>query len=153
MKNEVPSDHPELGIAVPFLDTAVWIENVNKKFPNGQIQHKFYEKGTKAQLVIHKESDINERAKRTIHTQEIIRVLRNNSKDLPDEVKDEGIQNYAKKLKNSGYDKNYAYEVIKSGHNGYIKQIKADENETTPLYRPRGCNSDGRDEIKNLTEF
>ena len=148
MKNEVGSDHPELGIAVPFLDTAVWIENANHNYPNGKIMHKFYEKDTKAQQVIHKDSDINERAKRTIHTQEIIRILRNNSKDLPDEVKDLGIDNYAKKLKYSGYDKNFAYEIIKSGHNGYNKQLKADEDKITPLYRPREWNRELRNKEK-----
>ena len=106
MKNEVPSDHPELGLSVPFLDTSVWIEDADKTFPNGKIMHKYFEKKSKAQIVIHKDSDINERAKRTIHTQEVIRILRNTSRDLPDEVKDLGVQNYVKKLKYSDYDKN-----------------------------------------------
>ena len=87
MKNEVPSDHPELGYAVPYLDTATWVEDCSEDYPNGKIYHKFYEKETKAQIVLHKNSDINERAKRTIHTQEVIRILRNTSRDLPDDVR------------------------------------------------------------------
>ena len=40
MKNEFPSDHPELGYAVPFLDLQVWID-CNEKYPNGEILHMF----------------------------------------------------------------------------------------------------------------
>ena len=68
MKNEVASDYPDLGYAVPFLDTAVWIESCTKTYPNGEIIHKFYEKPTKAPIVIHKDSDVNERAKDYTYT-------------------------------------------------------------------------------------
>ena len=70
-------------------------------------------------MVVHKNSDMNERAKRTIHTQEIIRILRNNSRELPEEIKNIGIKKYAAKMQNSEYDKKYIYEVIKSGYEGY----------------------------------
>ena len=148
MKNEVGSDHPELGYAVPFLDTAVWIDDANEEYPNGRIFHKYYEKPSKAAIVIHKESDINERAKRTIHTQEIVRILRNSSRDLPEEVREKGIKDYAVKLKNSGYVKKYISEIIESGFAAFDKQLKANDEGVTPLYRPREWNRETRDKEK-----
>ena len=148
MKNEVGSDHPELGYAVPFLDTSIWIEEANEEFPNGKIFHQFYEKPSKAAIVIHKESDINERAKRTIHTQEIVRILRNSSRDLPEEVREKGIKNYVIKLNNSGYDRVYISQIIDSGFKAYDKQITANDEGVTPLYRPREWKRDIRDNDK-----
>ena len=97
---------------------------------------RFFEKPSKTPLVIHKESDINERAKRTIHTQEIVRILRNSSRDLPEEVREKGIKVYARKLKNSGYETLYISQVIDSGFKAYSKQLKANDDGVTPLYRP-----------------
>ena len=54
MKNEVGSDHPDFGYAVPFLDTAIWIDDANDEYPNRKIFHKFYEKPSKTAIVIHK---------------------------------------------------------------------------------------------------
>ena len=45
-----------------------------------------------------RESDIDERVKRIIHTQEIVRILRNSSRELPEEVREKGIKDYAVKL-------------------------------------------------------
>ena len=70
-----------------------------KSIQSGFIFHKYYEKDTKDSTVVHKYSDINERAKRTIHTQEIIRILRNTSRELSDEVREIGVKQYVRKLK------------------------------------------------------
>ena len=148
MKNEVPSDHPELGFAVPFLDTAVWINKVDDNHPKGKILHRYYEKPMNAQIVIHKDSAMNERMKRTTHTQQIIRVLRNTSRDLPDDQREIGVNQYVQKLYNSGYDERYRHEVVKSAYNGYHKQLKDDDNGIKPLYRPWSWNREERDKAK-----
>ena len=134
-KCEVPSDHSELGMAVPFLDTAVWVDHSSKDHPKGKIYHKFFEKLTNPRIVIQKESAINERAIRTIHTQEIIRILRNTSRDLPENLKIIGVNNYMKKLQNSGYDEEYRKEILLSGYTGYLSQCDKEDSGECPLYR------------------
>ena len=148
MKNEVPSDHPELGFAVPFLDTAVWIEEADANYPKGKILHRYFEKPMNAQIVIHKDSAMNERAKRTTHTQQIIRVLRNTSRELPDDQREIGVNQYVQKLYNSGYDERYRQEVVIAAYKGYKKQCEDEDKGFKPLYRPWSWNRDERDKAK-----
>ena len=74
---------------------------------------------------------------RTIHTQEIIRHLRNNHPDLDQSDVTETLNIYMKKLQNSGHDAKYRKEILISGLNGYRKQLEASEKGIPPLYRPR----------------
>ena len=63
--------------------------------------------------------------------------MRNSSRDLPDDVKEKGVKNYVVKLNNSGYDRKYISEIADSGFKAYDKQMKANDDGITPLYRPR----------------
>ena len=53
--------------------------------PQGKIVHRHYVKPMASRLVVQNESAIGERELRTIHTQEIIRILRNCHEDVPEE--------------------------------------------------------------------
>ena len=77
---------------------------------------------------------IGKKQKRTILTQEGIRILRNTHPDLPDKYREEDMSAFAKKLQNSGYDEKERNIIIKSALNGYKKQVKADKDGIKPLY-------------------
>ena len=74
--------------------------------------------------VVQKDSAIGERELRTIHTQEIIRILRNFHKDIPEEEVNKSLSDYMKKLQNSGYDEKFRREVLKVRKNGFRKQVE-----------------------------
>ena len=134
---EVPSDHPQLGNRLPFLDTMIWFEYGDKNCPQGKIMHKHYSKPMSSKLCVQVESAISDRDIRTINTQELIRCLRNCHEDLPKEEVDQIKSEFMKKLQNSGYDSKYRLEVLKSAEKGLQKQKEAELKGETPMYRPR----------------
>ena len=75
-----------------------------------------------------KGSAYSDRGTRTGHTQEIIRIMRNNSRDLPNNIKNEGINNCMKILKASGFDEQFRREVYNSAEKGYKKQCLENDN-------------------------
>ena len=105
--------------------------------PQGKIMHQHYTKPMASRVGVQKNSAISEREKRTINTQELIRVMRNCHKDMPEEEKNEILSDSMKRLQNSGYNEEYRLEILKSAINGFEKQVQADKNGVTPLYRPR----------------
>ena len=72
-------------------------------------------------------------------------MLRNCHEDLPKEELQEILSDNMKQLQNSGYDKDYRIEILKSAFSGFEKQKAADRNGQTPLYRPRGYKKIERD--------
>ena len=51
------------------------------------------------------QSALDPRTKRTIHTQEVLRIFRNTHEEVPGEVLNQDISWYMKKLLNSGYER------------------------------------------------
>ena len=145
--NVVPSDSPKG--TVPFLDTQLWLDFSDPElYPNGKIMFSHYEKEMNSELVMQTGTAIGDRQVRTSHTQDVIRIMRNCIQDLCDELKNEHLSNYMQKLKNSGYQKPYRLEILKSAEKGYQKQKKDDTDGTKPLYRPRGWKMNERKQIK-----
>ena len=66
MSSEVPSDFSE-GM-LPFLDTQMWVDE-----STGKVLWKHYEKPMNSRIVMGKRSALDDRTKRTIHTQEVLR--------------------------------------------------------------------------------
>ena len=67
------------------------------------------------------ESAISDRVKRTINTQETIRVMRNCHEDLPEELYCEIMSEHMKKLQNSGYSEQYRREILNSAMKAFDK--------------------------------
>ena len=99
MTADCPSKHPETGFKLPYLDTAIWVDKNNKN-GNGKILFSHYSKPMASKLVILNSSAIGKKQKRTILTQEGIRILRNSHPDLPDQHREEDMSRFAKKLQN-----------------------------------------------------
>ena len=78
---EFPSNHEDG--KMPILDLKIWIE---KHETHAMIMHEFYSKEVSSKNVINVKSAIPWSTKRTVLTQEALRVLLNCSKRLPWDV-------------------------------------------------------------------
>ena len=127
---------------LPILDLKVWIDKV--RTDNGEelkILHKHYIKPMANKYVIHRESAMSLKTKRTILTQMCLRVLLNNSEYLKMEEKKETVEFFMRRMQASGYDERFRYEVLKSAINAYEK-IATDPGR--PKYRGKETNTPRR---------
>ena len=56
-------------------------------------------------------------------TQEVVRILRNTKKDLPDIVMNIFLSEFSLRMKESGYSERLRFEIISSGVACYEKQL------------------------------
>ena len=116
---------------LPVLDVKVFINSEHK------IVHEFYEKPTRNQRVILASSALSWAQKRSIHTQEILRRLKNTSKELDDEVRNAYVSKYLYRMKKCGYSQKFRIEVLKSAKHAYKLIIEKSKKENEPMYRNR----------------
>ena len=100
---------------MPLLDVKVWIEdkecNMQVSQQNKEVQknkkairYEHYRKSMASRMTVHERSAIPTNQKRNILTQEVIRILKNCSQELPWEVKVEHLEHLSLRLQYSGYD-------------------------------------------------
>ena len=94
------------------------------------------------------ESAINAKSKRTILTQECLRRIRNTKVELGNGVRNDHLNIFMIKMKNSGYSKNYRIQILDSAIKAFKKMLEEDKNGTKPLYRNRQWNRDERQQSK-----
>ena len=116
---------------LPVLDVKVCVNSENK------ILHDFYEKPTRNPKVILASSALSWAQKRSIHTQEILRRLKNTSEDLGQEVQNSHIANYLLRMKLCGYSQKFRKEVFLSAKNAYKEIYQKSKSENTPIFRNR----------------
>ena len=103
---------------LPTLDFAA---EVNR----GIISHTYYEKPMKTQLVLMARSAMGQSQKYQIMSNELIRRLEKVSEGMPRKEVTRIIEQYTRQLKNSGYCRKEAREVIVSGVKGHKKRRAA----------------------------
>merc|ERR1712240_313932 len=100
---ELDSPYKHTDKKMPLLDIKLWTEKVEN---NGReytiIMHKFYKKTVATKSVIHANSAISWSSKRTILTQEGLRILLRCSRNLPWEIKAGHMSNFTKSMQFSG---------------------------------------------------
>ena len=116
---------------LPALDLKVYL---NDQF---KVMHEFYEKPTKNQRVILASSALSWSQKRSVHTQEILRRMKNTSHELGVETQKKYISEYLLKMKRSGYGKNFRSQVLLSAKSAYQKICEKSKSEESYLYRSR----------------
>jgi len=133
---DVPSNYEDG--KVPILDLKVWIAEVETEGGiKRKIMHEFYIKNVSSKLVVHKESALSMGTKRTILTQQCLRVLLNCSPDLDKNVAEKHLSYFMLRMQCSGYDTNLRYEILKSAFNAYDKIKCKEEREGVPMYRKK----------------
>ena len=90
------------------------------------------------------------KVKRTTMVQEAVRILRNIRPGLPWEVTTKHLDNFCQRMKASGYNENYRFQVLKSGMEGYDKMLEVERGGGRPVNRPRTWNEDERQKKKEL---
>ena len=79
------------------LDTQIWVEN-------GRILYEHYRKPMANPLVMMECSAMPTKVKRTTLTQEVVRILRNISKELPEETATKHLSEFSSRMKASGLE-------------------------------------------------
>ena len=123
---------------MPVLDISV---KINEK-ENNRVDFEFLEKPTKNPRVLLASSALNESSKRTILTQECLRIIRNTKKELGIEVRNTHLNKFMLKLKNSGYNQKYRKQILDSALKAYVKMVEDDISGKKPLYRSRDWDFD-----------
>ena len=133
-------DTPDMDTGIAVLDLKV---QINKK-ENYRLDYEHYEKPTKHPKVILADSALSMNKKRTILTQECLRILRNTKIELGEDIRNGHLNRFMIKLKNSGYDKKFRIEIVDSATKAFENMIKEDRNGIKPLYRDRNWKSEER---------
>ena len=131
---DTPSMHEDNKL--PILDLKVWIENIPNR--GYYILHEFYCKNIASKSVIHARSSIPWANKRTILTQEVLRIMLNCSRKIPWSTVANHINQFMAKMQYSGYTKKFRGEVVKSALKAMKNLIRKEENNERPIHRPKG---------------
>ena len=119
---------------VPILDLKCWIGKGRDE--RQYVLHEHYMKKMSSRLVLHRQAAMSIRSKRTILTQQCLRIILNCSEELEDEVRNGHLSYFMARMQASGYDQEFRLEVLKSAKKAYEK-LKEREREGGVLHRPR----------------
>ena len=120
---------------VPMLNIKMWIQEIEgRRF----ILYEHYEKEMATKAVIHASSAVPYKMKRTVFTQDILRIMLHCSRRLTWETVLEHLNNYMRKMQYSGYDKTFRYTVARSAINAYEKIRDQETLGIRPMHRPKG---------------
>ena len=129
---DCPSRHADG--KVPMLDVKMWIAMINQE---RKVLYEHYEKETTTKAVIHARSAVSMQTKRTVLTQEVLRILLHCSKHLEWETVSEHVNKFLKKMQYSGYTQPFRFNVVKSALDA-MKIIKDKEAlGIRPVNRPK----------------
>ena len=132
MEEDFPSRNKDQKL--PILDLKVWVRDDNV------IMHEFYRKSMACRTLIMGRSAMPRSMKRSVLTQEGIRILRNCSEDIPWHKIEEHLTDFSLRMKLSGYNENYRYNIINSSITGWKRQKEQDRNGSRPMYREKSWN-------------
>ena len=138
---DCPSQHDDQ--KMPVLDLKVWTSLIafqENREPEMKILHEHYHKEVASKSVVNARSALPWKTKRTIHTQEVIRILRNCSRHLPANVARKHIEEYVARMQFSGYNREFRAQIVESAMKGFDKMLEKDKSGEEPLYRPREWN-------------
>ena len=141
---ELPEDFEDGRI--PTLDFKMWLEE------DLEINHTFYEKPMKSQILIPRRSAMPERMKINIASNDLNRRLSNiNVERMPEEEKIAVTDKFTKQLKNSGYGRQECREIVMSGVKSWIRRHQRRKKEGQDFYRSSASTLKGRMK-KKLTD-
>ena len=138
---DYPSQHVDGKL--PTLDLKVWVElrRIQSLGEEGNevnvVLHEFYFKDVASKCVINARSALPWSCKRTILTQEVLRILLNCSRELPWETTVSQVNHMMLRLQYSCHDQKLRTEVVRSALKAYNRMNELDASAEQPLYRPR----------------
>ena len=123
---ECPEEFPECKL--PTLDFKLWITN-------SQILHTYFEKEMRTPFVTMKKSAMGEQQRMAILSNELVRRLSNISLSIVGEELLGVVEHYTTQLKQSGYERKQAKEIVCSGVTGWQRKVQRREREGRGYYR------------------
>ena len=102
------------------------------------ILHEFYMKEVSSKSVISREAALAMSIKRTILTQECLRVILNCHELVGWERVTEHLDFFMARMQAGAYDKEFRFQVLKSAIDAFEAKKEEGASGGTPLYRPRG---------------
>ena len=138
---DCPSNNDNNRMAL--LNTEVWVEE-------RKVWYEHYRKPVANPLLMMQMSAMPAKVKRTTLVQEVVTIRRNIRPGLPWDVTVKHLDNFSKRMKASGYNQNYRYQVLKSGMEGYDKMLEVERRGGRPVNRPRSWGEDERQKKKEL---
>ena len=152
---KVTTDYPSKNPAskMPILDLRVWMTSLFDPVThevNVKVLHEHYSKDVASKAVIDARSAVPWKVKRTVLTQEVIRVLRNCSRNLPWGEVCVHVEEYSRRMQFSGYQESFRGQVVKSALDAYDKMIARDQQGEEPMYRPRNWKRVERAEARRM---
>ena len=146
MTVDCPSLNSKNGFYMPILDIQVKVTDNNK------IEYKFYKKEMSNHRVMLARSAMPPNIKRNSLAQEVIRRLRNTSRDLPWSEKAAILTQFSHSMMCSGYSEKFRYDILQAGVTGFERQCERADNGGSPVHRPRSYNIEERRKKKMLTK-
>eukprot|EP00794_Sanderia_malayensis_P002694 gene2694-3113_t len=140
---DCPSNHDDG--KMPSLDLKLHVRDVGGA---KKIVHEFYAKAVSSKAMINAESALPMRQKRTILTQDVLRVLLNCSACIPWEEVAQHVSNMVLRMQFSAFPKKFRYKIVNSALKAYDEIHLRVELEERPLYRPYEWNREERDRGK-----
>ena len=139
---QVTTDYPSKNTnkKMPILDLRVWMEAQFDQVTHEvsvYVIHEYYSKEVSSKAVIDARSAVSWKMKRTVLTQEIVRILRNCSKRLAWSEVCKHVEEYSMRMQFSGYSEIFRAQVVKSALCAYDRMVERDRTGEEPLYRPR----------------
>ena len=138
---DCPSNNENQKMAL--LDTEVWVKD-------NIVWYEHYRKPMANPLLMMEMSAMPAKVKRTTMVQEVVRILRNIRPGLPQEVTTKHLDYFCQRMKASGYNENYRFQVLKSGMEGHDKMLEVERGGGRPVNRPRTWDEDQRQKKKEL---
>ena len=140
---DCPSNHADG--KMPSLDLKINVRDVEGR---KKIVHEFYAKEVSSKAVINANSAQSRQQKRTVLTQELLRVLLNCSKYVPWDEVAQHASNMVLRMQFSGYNQKFRREVVLSALKAYDDIYRKVDNGERPLYRTHDWNREERDREK-----
>ena len=139
---QVTTDYPtkNANSKMPILDLGVWIQKMFDEVTHEvevNVMHEYYYKEVATRAVVDARSAMPWSMKRTILTQEVVRVMRNCSRLLPWKDVCKHVEEFSMRMQFSGYDETFRAQVVRSALNAYNQMVAKDQQGEEPLYRPR----------------
>ena len=135
---DFPTNYPDLKI--PSLDLKLWLSQIFDQVTHTTsvtLMHEHYSKDVSSKAVINARSAIPWRNKRTILTQEVLRILRNCSDQLPWSTTCDHVSVFTARMQYSGYSEQFRAEVVRSALHAYDEMKDKDRKGEVPFYRGR----------------
>ena len=117
------------------------------------VMHEYYTKYVASKAVLNARSAVPYNMKRTVLTQEALRVLLNCSRELPWERVVFFLNDFMAREQFSGYGSAFRYQILNSAFVEYDRMSKCDADGSRPLFRPKGWNRDERVKEKRAKKF